>query len=424
MSDNSKIVWDYLKGQGLSDHGTAGLMGNLYAESGINPKNLQNSYEKRLGYTDAGYTAAVDSGKYTNFVKDGAGYGLAQWTYWSRKQGLLDYAKKKGKSIGDLTTQLEYLMQELTKSYPAVLKTLKSATSVKTASNAVLLQFEKPADQGTAVQAKRAQYGQDFYTKYAKGASSTMSNSSLVDYTLISPNKNSPRNDTIKKITIHHMAGNLTVEQCGAGFAKSSRQASSNYGIGTDGRVGMYVEEKDRSWCSSSPENDHQAITIEVANDGGEPDWHVSDKAYNKLIELCVDICKRNGIEKLNFTGDATGNLTMHKYFTATACPGPYLSSKFPEIAEAVNQRLNPADGWVKTGGKWYYYEKGNPVKSAWRKVKGTGGTFWYYLGADGAMLTGTQKINGKVYHLHEKAACGLPEGALVITNADGEIQF
>lgn len=167
-----------------------------------------------------------------------------------------------------------------------------------------------------------------------------MSNSSLVDFTLISPNSTNPRNKKISKITIHHMAGNLTVEQCGNGFANKNRQASSNYAVGTDGRVGMYVEEKNRSWASSSPANDHMAITIEVANDGGA-NWHVSDKALEKTIELCTDICKRNGIKKLNFTGDKNGNLTMHKYFAATNCPGPYLESKFPYIADEVNKRLN-----------------------------------------------------------------------------------
>lgn len=167
-----------------------------------------------------------------------------------------------------------------------------------------------------------------------------MSNSSLVDYTLISPNSTNPRRDKITKITIHHMAGNLTVEQCGKGFANKSRQASSNYGIGSDGRVGLYVEEKNRSWASSSPANDNQAVTIEVANDVVGGNWHVSDKALAKTIELCTDICKRNGITKLNFTGDASGNLTMHKYFAATACPGAYLESKFSYIADEVNKRL------------------------------------------------------------------------------------
>lgn len=166
-----------------------------------------------------------------------------------------------------------------------------------------------------------------------------MSNSSLVAYTKISPNK-TKRNKKICKITPHHMAGNLSVETCGNVFATTDRQASSNYGIGTDGRIGMYVPEDYRAWTSSNRDNDEVAVTIEVANDGGAPDWHVSDKALAALIDLCVDICKRNGIDKLNFTGDKSGNLTMHKWFAYTACPGPYLESKFPYIAEEVNKRL------------------------------------------------------------------------------------
>lgn len=171
-----------------------------------------------------------------------------------------------------------------------------------------------------------------------------MSNSKLVSYTKISPNKNPRKNSTynptgkITKITIHHMAGNLSVETCGNVF--QTREASANYGIDSEGRVGMYVEEKDRSWASSSRENDHQAVTVEVANDGGAPDWHVSDKALAKLIDLCVDICQRNGIDKLTYTGDSKGNLTRHNMFAATTCPGPYLQSKFPYIAEEVNKRL------------------------------------------------------------------------------------
>ena len=168
-------------------------------------------------------------------------------------------------------------------------------------------------------------------------------NSKLISYTKLSPNYNPRNGREIKKITIHHMAGNLTVEQCGNVFASSSRQASSNYGIGTDGRIAMYVEEKNRSWCSSSSSNDYQAITIEVANCKGAPNWEVSDKAMKSLINLCVDICKRNNIKELNFTGNANGNLTQHNYFAATACPGPYLKSKFSYIATEVNKQLKKA---------------------------------------------------------------------------------
>lgn len=166
-----------------------------------------------------------------------------------------------------------------------------------------------------------------------------MSNSSLVNYVKLSPNR-SVRTGNIDTITIHHMAGNATVVQCGNGFASSARQASSNYGIDSEGNVGMYVEEKYRSWATSSRANDNRAVTIEVANDIVGGNWHVSDKALAKLIDLCVDICKRNNIKKLNYTGDKSGNLTMHKWFAATACPGPYLESKFPYIADEVNKRL------------------------------------------------------------------------------------
>lgn len=176
-----------------------------------------------------------------------------------------------------------------------------------------------------------------------------MSNSSLVNYTKISPNKSSRNGNSIRKITVHHMAGNLTVETCGNVFAPSSRQASSNYGIGSDGRVGMYVEEKDRAWTSSNGVNDRQAVTIEVANNTLAPTWTVSDAAWNKLVELCVDICRRNGISQLNWTGTSSGNLTTHDMFANTNCPGPYLKPKMPELASTVNLILNGGSAPAQT---------------------------------------------------------------------------
>ena len=165
-TDNEKTIWEFLYGKLGNAYGAAGMMGNLYAESALRPDNLQNTYEKKLGMTDAEYTAAVDSGSYTNFVKDSAGYGLAQWTYWSRKQALLQFAQAAGKSIGDLQMQLDFLWKEL-QGYTSVLNTLKSATTVKVASDAVLTGYERPADQDDAVKAKRAGYGQKYFDKYA-----------------------------------------------------------------------------------------------------------------------------------------------------------------------------------------------------------------------------------------------------------------
>lgn len=164
-SDPSMTIWNFLKGKGLNDFAVAGLMGNLYAESGLKASNLQNTYEQKLGMTDAQYTAAVDSGQYTNFVKDSAGYGLAQWTYWSRKQALLDFAKAAKASIGDLQMQLNFLWKEL-QGYASVMNTLKNATSILQASNAVLTGYERPADQSTAAQQKRAGFGQTYFEKY------------------------------------------------------------------------------------------------------------------------------------------------------------------------------------------------------------------------------------------------------------------
>jgi hypothetical protein len=183
-ASSEEAIWNFLISKGLNAFAVAGLMGNLYAESGLQSNNLQNSYEKSLGYTDATYTAAVDSGKYTNFVKDSAGYGLAQWTYYTRKQALLDYAKSAKKSIGDLTTQLEFLWKEL-QGYSGVMTVLKAAKSVAEASNVVLLQFERPADQSAAAQSKRAGYGQPYYTKYAaKTAVTPTTPAAFIPYTV------------------------------------------------------------------------------------------------------------------------------------------------------------------------------------------------------------------------------------------------
>lgn len=166
-------------------------------------------------------------------------------------------------------------------------------------------------------------------------------NSPLTDYVYLSGNADFPREGEIEKITIHHMADNIPLERLGEVFAEPDRRASSNYAVDTGGRVALYVEESNRAWTSSSPENDHRAVTIEVANDQIGGDWHVSDASYDALIELCVDICRRSGIRELVYTGDASDSLTIHKMFSETTeCPGPYLESRMPDIAEEVSRRL------------------------------------------------------------------------------------
>ena len=175
-----------------------------------------------------------------------------------------------------------------------------------------------------------------------------MSNSSLVSYTKISPNKTINRNHKIDTITIHCVVGQLSVESLGSTFSNKSRKASSNYGIGKDGRIGMYVEEKDRSWCSSNAANDHRAITIECASDKTHP-YATNDKVYASLIDLCVDICERNHIKELKWKGKKSligqvdkQNMTVHRWFANKSCPGEYIYSRLGKIANEVNARLNP----------------------------------------------------------------------------------
>lgn len=175
---SAQIIWNFLKKEGFNDYGAAGLMGNLDAESGLRSNNLQDTYSREFGLSDTQYTQKVDNGTYTNFIKDEAGYGLAQWTYWSRKQNLLNYAKAKGKSIGDLEMQLEFLCKELKESYTnSVYNILKTATSVQQASDAVLINFERPLN-AVNYKNKRAQMGQVYYNKFAKGVDNTMATNS------------------------------------------------------------------------------------------------------------------------------------------------------------------------------------------------------------------------------------------------------
>ena len=180
-------------------------------------------------------------------------------------------------------------------------------------------------------------------------------NSPLVSYTKISPNRTPNRNHAIDTITIHCVVGQCSVETLGNVFAPSSRQASSNYGVGYDGKIGMYCEEKDRSWCTSSASNDHRAITIEVASDTTHP-YAVKDVAYEALIKLVADICKRNGIKKLVWSTNKEDrvnhkngcNMTVHRDYANKSCPGEYLYSRHNDIANRVNALLSEENAPVK----------------------------------------------------------------------------
>lgn len=200
-------------------------------------------------------------------------------------------------------------------------------------------------------------------------------NSPLVAHTRISPNRTKNRKHEIDTITIHCVVGQVSVERLGEIFSKASKQASSNYGIGKDGRIGMYVEEKDRSWCSSNASNDHRAITIEVASDTKHP-YAVTDAAYKALIELLVDICKRNNIKELKWKADKSligqvdkQNMTVHRWFAKKSCPGDYLYNLHGQIAEEVNQRLGVVYR-VQVGGAYSQKENAEAMRD---KLKAAG---------------------------------------------------
>lgn len=235
-------------------------------------------------------------------------------------------------------------------------------------------------------------------------------NSSLVSYTKLSPNHSGQRTHSIDRITPHCVVGQCSVETLGNIFLPASRQASSNYGVGVDGRVGMYVEEKNRSWCSSSNANDQRAVTIECASDTKSP-YAFKDAVYQTLIKLCVDICKRNGKKKLLWLGDKTKTLnyspkademvlTVHRWFANKSCPGDWLYARLGDLASKVTASLadssKPAasTGKVKAGnlvtitGGTYYGGKAIP---AWvKKLK------WYVLEVSGDRAVINKDESGK----------------------------
>lgn len=200
----------------------------------------------------------------------------------------------------------------------------------------------------------------------------SMSNSSLVNMTILSPNHSGRRSQAITKIAIHHTAGSVSAQTIGEMFKSPLRKASCNYGIGNDNKIVMCVDEANRSWCTSSAWCDNQAVTIEVANSGNGGNWPVSDKVLATLIELVTDICKRNGINNCSYTGGKDGVLQKHEWYKNKVCPGPYLGSKFPYIANEVNKRLHGGSSAspVAQGSSLYR------VRKSWSDAKSQKGAF------------------------------------------------
>lgn len=355
---NEKQFWDFFLSKGLTEAGTAGLLGNLSHESGLRFNNLENSYERKFGLNDDQYTIACDAGKH-DFVHDSAGYGLAQWTYYSRKQGLWDLCQQRNVSIADPQTQLDFLMMELPH-YASVWKTLTTTNDVRAASDIVLTQFERPADQSQAAKDRRYQTSKGYYDRLSGSVPKKRSYSPLCDEIVAFGGKNSnQRLNEVTKITIHHMAGVMKAADCARMHLRSSG-SSANYYVGNDGKICGGVSEDRRAWTSGTGNakgtNDHRAITIEVSNSVADDPWPVSEKAYKSTIRLCADICKRYGI-KPHYDGTKNGSLTLHSMFQATACPGPYLRKLHEngtierDILAAMGEEPVPKTLWrVQTG--------------------------------------------------------------------------
>lgn len=280
---NDKTIWNYLKGKGLNDYAVAGIMGNLYAESGFKPTNLQNTYEKKLGYTDDSYTAAVDNGSYTNFVKDSAGYGLVQWTYWSRKQALLEYAQSVGKSIGDLTMQLDFMWKEM-QGYKSMMTTLNSATSILEASNAVLTQYEKPADQSETVQTKRAGYGQTYYDKYAQKTSESTPTDGLYRVQVGAYSKLDNANKQLAAVqakgfdALIKKVGSLYKVQTGAYSVKANAEAQLDR-VKAAGFTDAYITtESGGTVVATTPQEEEKPSYISYTVKKGDTLWDIAKK--------------------------------------------------------------------------------------------------------------------------------------------------
>lgn len=325
-SNNAEKIWNYLKAKKLSDSGIAGLMGNLYAESCLISNNLQNTYEKKLGLSDAEYTKQVDNGTYTNFIHDGAGYGLAQWTFWSRKQGLLDYAKSCKVSIADFEMQVNYLYQELT-GCSGLLSLLKLTNSVREASDAVLTQFERPADQSLAVKEKRAGFGQAYFEKYATKIASDKEEPALKLVQAImtkNPCYTGGRKIAVKGLMLHSVGcsqpnANVFIKSWNS--ANYTRACVHGFIDANDGTVYQTLPWNHRGWhAGGSANNTH--IGVEMCEPAcikytSGAKFTCSDKTaalaavrktYNSAVQLFAMLCKEYGLNPL-----ADGVIISHK---------------------------------------------------------------------------------------------------------------
>lgn len=363
--ESAKFIINFFKQKGFTDIVIAGLVGNFHAESFLRSDNAQNSYMNKFGETDESYTKKVDEGTWkrpdtgAGFTADSIGYGLAQWTSSGRKAGLYDFIKSLGVSISNMAAQCEWAYREITRSKSLVEK-LRQASSPETAAIIFMTDYERPASKDDPEKQQiRANYARFFYDEYLVNkeyqeklvVEVNHTKSPLTDLTMLSPNHSGQRKDAVTRITPHCTAVSISARRIGEIFTPTSRNASCNYGIGNDLKVVCCVEEQNRSWCSSSADNDNKAITIECSSANVAP-YKFDNGVFEKLVDLCIDICMRYGKTVLIWIFDKNAALnykvkdnemllTVHRWFAAKACPGDWMMARMAELAERVTKALN-----------------------------------------------------------------------------------
>lgn len=359
-------IYNFLYSRIKNAFGVSGLMGNLYAESGLVPTNLQNSFEKKLGYTDGTYTTSVDNGDYTNFVHDSAGYGLAQWTYWSRKENLLLFVHSRNQSIGDLESQLEFLYQELSTGYKAVLTKLKAAKSVREASDIVLTQYERPADQSESVKKKRASYSQKYYDRYAKTTGGKSSMGKTITTGFISATINGINVDSSIKCNADNYNSNASrnaafVAMHYTGNSKDTARANANYfaGAGRNASAHFFVDDteirqsvalKDTAWGVGAKSYKHAScrnancVNIEMCCTAGN--YRISDKTKGNAAYLCAYICNLLGIT----AAEVDTYVLRHYDVTGKNCPAQMAGSGNAEWAAFKTRVKEILNGGASSG--------------------------------------------------------------------------
>lgn len=338
-------IWNLLMKEFNNAIGVAALMGNLQAESSLKANNLQNNGNTRLNLSDEEFTKKVNDGTYSrdNFIHDGYGYSLAQWTYWTRKRDYYDFMKNNNYAIGDETGSVLFLINEL-KAYVGVYNSIKNATDIRTASDIILKQFERPADQSENACVKRVGFGIEIYHKMVTEAPMPQAQPQTQPQGIVSPlirqdlttcNYTATRNHKIDTITPHCFVGEPDVTRAGNWCKDPSHKASANFTIAKNGEIVQNIPIDARSWCSSSAANDNRSITVECASLATAP-YSFNDKVYKALVELTVYLMKKYNKNKLvamkkGDEGEVSDNimrLTQHNFYAAKECPGRWFISK------------------------------------------------------------------------------------------------